>query len=96
MAGIVDFFLLVGVLDCVSSWEDTVMVFVFFDIVVGFSIVFFFFANDDKDMRICDFDKKTKMWIFLQVPDFFFGDDLLFGSVLIDALAVTGNTISLY
>ena len=58
MAGIVDFFLLVGVLDCVSSWEDTVMVFVFFDIVVGFSIVFFFFANDDKDMRICDFDKK--------------------------------------
>ena len=40
--------------------------------------------------------KKNKMWIFLQVPDFFFGDDLLFGSVLIDALAVTGNTISLY
>lgn len=60
MAGIVDFFLLVGVLDCVSSWEDTVMVFVFFDIVVGFSIVFFFFANDDKDMRICDFDKKNQ------------------------------------
>jgi hypothetical protein len=37
-----------------------VMVFVFFDIVVGFSIVFFFFANDDKDMRICDFDKKNQ------------------------------------
>lgn len=60
MAGIVDFFLLVGVLDCVSSWEYTVLVFVFFDIVVGFSIVFFFFANDDKDMRICDFDKKNQ------------------------------------
>jgi hypothetical protein len=35
--------------------------------------------------------KKTKMWIFLQVPDFFFGDDLLFGLVLIDALSVTGE-----
>jgi hypothetical protein len=42
-----------------------VMVFFFFDVVVGFSIVFFSFANDDKDMRICDFDKKN------QVVDFF-------------------------